>query len=434
MTAEARILDLSTLWKEASIVFPYFDRRELDWDEAYRNYLTKVIAAEDDQAFHLLLAEFMNLLGDGHTDYLLPKELVESTGHLPFSLVYKGGGYCISAIMTGGEEHLCATVLSINGTPFREMLAEAFRYIYHVGDYAYPSRLHQILPFFLRRTGNTLVTSRGEYRFDLQSEKPALIEVPPAEVSIPCEDISAGRLTIRLYEGGVLYIRLDDFLYRGAADEVSNALSRHPGLKGVILDVRENVGGMTMFGAEVAKLFIPGEFHACKKRTRTMTGIDISSASQILGMSREECEKQMALGWYDKDELERCRKINSNAYFEEYRDSFGSPEHEALYSGPCVLLTSRNTISAAEDFVAMFRTNSRATILGAPTCGTTGTPLILRFSSGARARICSVSYELLDGTGFIGHGIEPDELFCPDVSALTDRVDTLLDHAISKLQ
>ena len=80
MTIQNRICDLSLIWKQASLVFPYFDRLNLDWDKAYSEYLPKVMNAKTDLEFHLLLAEFMNLLSDGHTEYMLPKSLRDEAG------------------------------------------------------------------------------------------------------------------------------------------------------------------------------------------------------------------------------------------------------------------------------------------------------------------------------------------------------------------
>ena len=62
-----RIADLSQIWKQAAQVFPYFDQNPIDLDQAYADYLPKVMAVQSERAYHLLLAEFMNLLGDGHT-------------------------------------------------------------------------------------------------------------------------------------------------------------------------------------------------------------------------------------------------------------------------------------------------------------------------------------------------------------------------------
>ena len=74
------------------------------------------------------------------------------------------------------------------------------------------------------------------------------------------------------------------------------------------------------------------------------------------------------------------------------------------------LLISRNTVSAAEDFTAMFKSNHRATLIGEPTFGSTGTPYMIKLRCGGRAQVVSVGYRLLDGTEFIGKGIDPDIL------------------------
>ena len=86
MALADRIADLSAVWKQVSAVFPYFDQRNINWDGAYREYLSKAMEVKTNQEFHLLLAEFMNLLGDGHTDYLFPKELQDDIGYLPVTL------------------------------------------------------------------------------------------------------------------------------------------------------------------------------------------------------------------------------------------------------------------------------------------------------------------------------------------------------------
>ena len=58
MTITDKIMDLSTLWKQAAVVFPYFDQRKIDWDETYRIYLEKVMQTKTDREYYLLLAEF----------------------------------------------------------------------------------------------------------------------------------------------------------------------------------------------------------------------------------------------------------------------------------------------------------------------------------------------------------------------------------------
>ncbi len=430
MTTTDRIYDLSLLWKQAAAIFPCFDLHPLDWDAAYRDYLPKVLSAGDGQDFHLLLAEFLSLLGDGHTDYTLPAPLLEQTGFLPFSLFYAGGSYYIRKIASGGEPFLLARVEAVNDQPLEALLNEVFRYCYHVGPYAYPSRLETLLPLFLNPAGNILATSKGPYPFDLAPARPPLTELPSPSASRPFRPVASEKLDIRLYEGNILYVRLDDFQTGGAAAEVREALKTSP--SGVILDLRENIGGMTKYGADIAELFLSGQFHACQKRTRLLVGVEAASATQFARMSEARITQLIADGLCDREEAGQAQKINAGTYYREYTDTFGAPGHRALFDGPCVLLTSRNTISAAEDFTAMFRTNRRAALLGAPTCGTTGTPFLVRLTCGGHARICSVGCRLLDGTEFIGTGIQPDILLEPDLPALEQGRDAILDAALGR--
>lgn len=411
MTITDRIADLSMIWKQVSLVTPHFDRCSIDWDETYKEYLPKVMNAKTEQEFHLLLAEFMNLLGDGHTDYQLPRSQRDETGYLPFTLRFIHGSYCIDATIPEYETCLGQEILSINGLPFSDLVGELKRYSYHVGDYISRYRLHQILPFLLRSHDNILETTEGSFSFDLLPSMPGDLITKTLQLSKSYQSLETGKLDIRLYDDNILYIRLDDFLYEKAADEIRLALTQTPSIACVLFDLRENVGGMTMYGARIAEFFISGEFHGCQKRTRSMTGIGLSSASQILQWSQEAIEKHIAAGYSTREEIEKSRQLATNTHCDHYVDTYGSLEHTALFDGPCVILTTRHTVSAAEDFLAMFRTNHRATILGTETCGTTGTPLMQTLSCGGAMRICSVGYRLMDGTEFIGCGIQPD-IFC----------------------
>ena len=427
MNTTDRIADLSMLWKQASMTFPYFDQRNIDWDRAYREYLPKVIDATTDTDFHLLLAEFMNLLGDGHTDYLLPKSLQDEIGYLPFTLRFTQDSYCIDAAISEYQAYAGSQVLSINGIPFMTLIQKVKRYGYHIGNYVSRYRLHQILPFLLKSTGNHAETSNGAFTFDLLPSKPDNLSSKALLIPVDFQQVDAGKLDIRLYED-ILYIKLDNFMYGRAVDEVRSAITRHSGVVGIIFDLRENIGGMTMHGAKIAELLIPGEFHGCRKRTRSMTGIGLASASQIIQWSDEEIESHIAAGYSTREEIEESKSFITNTHYDKYVDTYGSEDHTALFSGPCVILTSRHTVSAAEDFIAMFRTNQRATIIGTATCGTTGTPLMQKLSCGGWMRICSVGYRLMDGTEFIGCGIKPD-IIC-EISV--DDFENGYDYVLSK--
>ena len=158
-----------------------------------------------------------------------------------------------------------------------------------------------------------------------------------------------------------------------------------------------------------------------------MTGVDYASAMQIISMSEEELAA--ITGKADREEIEKSQRIARLSDFEEYEDQWGEITVDAVFDGPVVLLTSRKTVSAAEDFTAFFRTQNRATIIGQPTCGTSGTPLLKKLHCGT-LRVCSVGYRLKDGTEFIGTGIQPDLLAEPQPG----KTDYVLETALKYLK
>ena len=428
------IADLSVIWKQASLVFPYFDRNEVDWDCAYREFLPRIMEAKTPKEAHLLFAEFMNLLGDGHTDYQFPVALLDEIGYLPFSVRYIQDRYCIDTAIQEFQAYLGTEVFSINQIPIHTWIQQLKRYNYHIGNFMPKYRIKLLLPFFLEKQDNIVETSKGSFSFSLLPSRPLNLCEQKLHFPLTYRSLQNGKLDLRLYENRILYARLDDFMYRQAVDEIRKVIDEVPELSAILFDLRENVGGMTLNGARIAELFIPGEFSSCQKRTRSMTGVGLASASQISQWSNEEIEKYIADGLSSREEIQESLDYMADKHYDRYISNHGQPAQEALFDGPCVILTSQHTVSAAEDFIAMFRTSNRATVMGTETCGTTGTPFMQKLSCGGWMRICSVGYQLLDGTEFVGCGIRPD-IFC-ELSTEDFRVgyDRVLEAGLSVLK
>ncbi|MDR1974331.1 MAG: hypothetical protein LBQ31_06610, partial [Bacteroidales bacterium] len=95
-------------------------------------------------------------------------------------------------------------------------------------------------------------------------------------------------------------------------------------------------------------------------------------------------------------------KANGN-WMEEYEDFYlmkayetDSAEWIAVDSGikryqmPVVILVSENTASAAEDFLIMlYEWENRPLIIGRPTLGSTGSPLVVSLPEDGYAKICT---------------------------------------------
>lgn len=415
-----KIADLALLWRRAGEIFPRFADVACNWEEAFYQFLPRLMRADDRQT-HLLFAEFLNLLGDGHTDYQFPRAFLQKIGFAPFSLGFCADVYFLNGVSPEYGAFLGAAVETLDGRPFSEILNEAAKYSYHVGAFLPEYRLNALLPLLLRGQTHEMITSKGGFSFRLLPERPELL------LARKCRAFE-----IRQLGNGILYVNLPDFLHADTAAKVRAALDETTP-DGLILDIRDNIGGMTLFGAQVAELLISGAFSGCRKQTRIMEGVDLAGASQILLESPEEQAREIAAGLYTQAQIEDDRKRMAGTYTKSYKDHFGKEGQQALFSGPCAVLTSRRTVSAAEDFLAMLRSNHRAAVIGATTCGTTGTPMLLKLRCGGSARICSVGYQLLDGTAFLGLGIQPDIPIEPTPEDILTGKDPVLDAAVSQL-
>ena len=125
MTLQEKVYDLSAIWRHCAFVFPHFHRCGVNWDEVYREFIPRALATETDREHALLMMEFVNLLGDGHTDISLNREITDRIGYFPFPLDFADGVYHIQ-----GEK-----VLHIDGIPMDELVERAKRYVYHVGGF-----------------------------------------------------------------------------------------------------------------------------------------------------------------------------------------------------------------------------------------------------------------------------------------------------------
>ena len=229
---------------------------------------------------------------------------------------------------------------------------------------------------------------------------------PPAAYRKPKPFVRPDDPSFEINEG-VLTIKLNEFT-KNHAPYVRELLETTPNISLVRLDIRNNIGGNTYHAAKVAELFISGTFQSCQKWTQLCNAVGIAGASQLVRYSEEEIQQGIQDGMFTEEAITDAKCVMNRTKYEIYTSSHGTENQRAVYEGPLEILISRNTMSAAEDFTAMFRCNHRGTLIGEPTYGSTGTPCMISLRCGGRAQVVSVGYRLLDGTEFIGKGIMPD--------------------------
>jgi carboxyl-terminal processing protease len=172
--------------------------------------------------------------------------------------------------------------------------------------------------------------------------------------------VEAVDVTIQSLQGGLLRVRVAAFT-RGVGREVRDALDTDPAARrgGVILDLRDNPGGLLDEAVEVASAFLEGgpvvTYERRGDQPRTLS----------------------ALGTGD-------------------------------VSTPVVVLVDSGTASAAEVVAAALQDRNRAVIVGSRTFGKGSVQEPTRLSDGSAIELTVGRYRTPDGRVIDGTGIEPD--------------------------
>lgn len=185
------------------------------------------------------------------------------------------------------------------------------------------------------------------------------------------EDITITRGIIKIkdikralvLEDNVGYIKIGEFRETTSRD-LSKALERleKEGMKALVLDVRNNPGGLLSSSIDVSSRFI--------------------------------ADGKVIVSTKSRDEPERVYK--SVPFGKKYTDI------------PMVVLMNKGSASASEIVAAALRENNRAILLGETTFGKGSVQTILPMSDGSALRLTTAKYYTPSGVSIHEKGVEPD--------------------------
>jgi C-terminal processing protease CtpA/Prc len=207
---------------------------------------------------------------------------------------------------------------------------------------------------------------------------------------------------MKLLEGNVMYIKINTFNNNTPAEEFAKNYDTIAKADAVIFDIRDNGGGNSNVGWEILSYLTEGDFKTSRWRTREYH-------PTFRAWGREE------FGYGEEAE----------AFKKEVKQTF---------TKPVVVLTSPRTASAAEDFSVAFKAAKRGLIIGEPTNGSTGQPLIISLPGGGRAGICTKYDSFPDGAAFVGVGVLPDINIGKTIEDFRAGRDRVLEKALSELK
>jgi carboxyl-terminal processing protease len=397
-----RVAGLSRLWSEARDGFAWFDQvPELDWDQAFLDFIPQVLAAADTASYYRVLMRFAALLEDGHSSVLPPQALhAQLLSRPPMRTALVDGEVVVMAI---GSRVLSALGMDVGdivlGVDGEDVHAHATR---------------SVAPFIGASTAQDRTVRIYDYRLLAgAADTPVLLRLRKAsgetiEVRAPRDGY--GRIepppteTFELREDGVAVLQARQFgsdaalrLFEEHLDDIMTA-------RGLILDLRGNGGGSTTNGWDILTWLSTEPLQGTISRHRVGDALE-----------RARSGAQTPLRWRDLGD-------------EPYRR-----ERDRVFQGPVAMLIDARTYSAAEDTAAAFRLMRRGPIIGEASGGSTGQPLFFDLPGGGSARICVKRDEWPDGSSFVGVGVLPDIEVHPTLEDIRAGRDPVLARALTHL-
>jgi carboxyl-terminal processing protease len=370
-----------------------------DLEALYEPILEQGLQTPSRHDFGLLMMEFLARLRNGHTLYYDSWLMEDCAQPFAFRLLNYNGQWVI------GESYTPAVkagdvITHLYDQPVEKFYAEVEPYISASSRreartrFGYTSRLFLPDEYSLQlEDGRQVTVKRGE----VQPAKPYHTE---------------GRW---LREGELAVINIPSFNAPHFESEALDYVRQFQHARCLILDLRTNGGGNTPSKLTQALMDRPYRWWA-------------ESTPATFGVFRYENERLKApLSDWQRGYSSGMQRLERPHLM--WFPRLQQPDNP-LYTGKLILLISRLTGSAAEDFVMPFKDNGRAVLIGETTLGSTGQPYMFQPVEGITVVIGAKRAYFPDGGVFEGVGIAPDIEVIPDAEALRAGRDPVLEAAI----
>jgi carboxyl-terminal processing protease len=396
LTRAQRIAGLSHFWSEVRHNFANVDLMPArDWDAIYLEYLGKVMKTQSTAEYYAILMQLAPLLHDGHTNIYAPQQLAgRFYARPPLRTELVDDTVVVRAVHDARLGRLVNTgdqVVAINGIAVKTY-AEKF-----------------VAPFVSSSTVQDRQVRMYDYELFAGDQKAALtLTLKDAKGQVKNVRVARSlrrsppptQFPFHVSPDGVAYLRLDHFESDEGVKAFKQALPQIRRAKALVLDVRTNGGGSTVYGLQILSHLVdkPIELTAARVRFEEQS-FRAASGDQV--------------GW---------RPLPRETW------PVDTPADER-FTGPVALLVGPKTFSAAEDFAAIFEQTQRGILVGEATGGSTGQPLMLDLPGGGQARICVKRDSYADGRDFVGKGIAPGFIVKNTLAAVRAGTDPVLTKA-----
>lgn len=211
---------------------------------------------------------------------------------------------------------------------------------------------------------------RGEpgTSIDLTVERPGTTE--PLKFHIVRENIKDKSVRGKMLDGGLAYVRISQFQEPTTSDLIKQLKEFSTTPKGLVLDLRNNPGGLLNSAIGVPSVFLPA-------------GKLVVSTKGRIPSSNEE--------FYSRD-----------------LNSFGSRLPDWTKNVPIIVLVNIGSASASEIVAGALQDHKRAKVMGNTTFGKGSVQSILQLSDDTGIKLTTARYYTPSGKSIQNTGVEPD--------------------------
>jgi carboxyl-terminal processing protease len=428
LTAEERVFWLAKLWEEVDYNFAYFDQvPDLDWDQHFRDYIPRVIAATTDFEYYRLLQRFLARLKDGHTLVIYPWGMRQRQPiDLPWvelrevdrRAIVENVDTSLAALLPPGSE-----IVRVAGSGIPERLeAEVFPWMAYSTEHV---KWREGVRGSLRHMWGLLAGPAGtavEIEYSTPDGERAVLELIRDRSTRESAWVVAPNpeplLEHRELEDGIAYVALNSFNDPRLIEEFDALMPALLRARGVVLDLRRNGGGKDDVAKQILDRLTDRVLLGPAWRTRRHV-----AAFRAWGVFADE-----------DDWAEQYRPYVKGDVWHEAPPDTLRPGPGGKLSAPVAVLVGQETASSAENFLIYLDQEPRFTLVGQPTVGSSGQPLFINLPLNGLAWICTKRNTYPDGTTYIGHGVQPDVLVPVTVEDVRLGRDRTLEEAVAWLR
>ncbi len=428
LTQNQKVYGLSKLWSEAQFNFPYFNYlTNVDLDSIYYAYIDKIICTKDDFTYYQTLQSFASHYSDNHTYVEFPEKISKRL----FGRSFKDFRIDLSLI----EDRVIVTNVGRNNINDLPIGSE----ITHVDSISVDQ--------YLSENVYPLISSSSTQRTKHLGVKSLLLGLEGTTSTITCKLPDGVYKTITLkrernnddwylhdellfhkyLDSEISYLRIKQFSDTSISDSIFYYHDTIERSKALIIDIRDNGGGSSVIAKDIARYFV---------RDSVVTGSLVKTRVNIAN------QRSRGIRLSKQDTInDIVNKTNflmaKNLYLFPLGVSTFKNEiivKDRFTDIPVVILTNAVNISAAEEFLVYLKDQENITLMGEPTGGGNGQPMLINLPNGGYFAVCTQYCSFPNGQEYYRNGIKPDVFVSQTIDDLISNRDTVIEAAIDFLE